>query len=449
MKGYADNSLLVQEKFLASSGVTTDSRKVRPGEMFFALRGERFDGNDYAEQVVDAGALCAVVERGSRVSEKVYLGELDPQVFIVVEDSLTALQHLARWHRLRFDIPVIALTGTNGKTTTKELVNAVLSTKYRTVATTGNLNNHIGVPLTLLRITADTQMAVIEMGASAPGEIETLVNIARPTHGLITNVGKAHLHGFGSFEGVCRTKGELYDFLWKNGGTAFYNVDNPHLREMISSRYGIMTVKYGREYEGWRVSRATAGRPFLSARNGWKRLGTRLVGEYNIDNALAALSVGARFGVPFAAAVRALKAYAPSNSRSQMKVTSSNTLILDTYNANPTSMRSSVENFSRTNFPHKVLILGDMLELGEESFREHSAIVALVRSITAERVFLVGREFGACASDDDIAGGNTDISFFSSAEELSGCLKRTPLKGRTILIKGSNGMHLGALEEVL
>jgi len=448
MKGYADNSLLLREKFLASTGVTTDSRNVLPGQMFFALKGERFDGNEFAEQVVASGASCAVVERGSRVSEKVYGGELDPEVFIVVQDSLAAMQQLALWHRLRFDIPVIALTGTNGKTTTKELVNAVLSTGYKTVATRGNLNNHIGVPLTLFRIGADTQMAVIEMGASAPGEIETLVNIARPTHGLITNVGKAHLHGFGSFEGVCRTKGELYDFLCRNGGTAFYNVDNPHLREMVAARVGMVTVKYGRELEGWTVSRATARRPFLCAHNGWKRIQTQLVGGYNIDNALAALSVGTRFGISFAAAARALKAYTPSNSRSQMKVTSSNTLILDTYNANPTSMRTSVENFSRTDFPHKVLILGDMLELGSESYGEHSAIVSLVRGITADRVFLVGKEFGACSVEEDIAGGN-NISFFPSAEELSTYLQSMPLKGKTILVKGSNGMHLGGLETVL
>lgn len=390
MKGYKDNSLLLQEKLVASTGVTTDSRKVRPGEMFFALKGERFDGNEFAEAVVASGALCAVVDRESAVGEKVFCGELDSDKFIVVEDSLAAMQKLATWHRMRFDIPVIGLTGTNGKTTTKELVNAVLSTKFSTVATIGNLNNHIGVPLTLFRINDDTQCAVIEMGASHPGEIALLAEIARPTHGLITNVGKAHLEGFGSFEGVCRTKGELYDFLWKSGGTAFYNVDNLYMREMIQQRVGMVTVKYGKELEGWRISKTDTRRPYLSARNGWKRVHTQLIGGYNIDNVLAALCVGIRMGIPFTTAARAISGYVPSNSRSQLKDTGRNTLILDTYNANPTSMRTSVENFAKTAFRHKVLILGDMLELGSESASEHRAIVELASGIGAEQVFFVG-----------------------------------------------------------
>lgn len=447
MKGYRDNSLLLQEKLLVSTGVTTDSRKVQPGQMFFALKGENFDGNEFAEAVVAAGALCAVVDRGSAVSEKVYNGELDPDVFIVVDDSLAAMQRLATWHRLRFDIPVIGLTGTNGKTTTKELVNAVLSTRYRTVATQGNLNNRIGVPLTLFRINKDTQIAVIEIGADSPGDIALLAETVRPTCGLITNVGKAHLQGFGSFEGVCRAKGELYDYLWKSGGTAFYNVDNSYLRDMTARRYGMKTVKYGRELEGWKVSRTDSRRPYLSAYNGWKRVHTKLVGSYNIDNVLAALCIGSRFGVPFSTAARAIAGFAPSNSRSQLKETGRNTLILDTYNANPTSMRTSVENFSHAAFKRKVMILGDMLELGTESAAEHRSIAELAASVVAEKVYLVGSEFGGCR---DAVGTARDVCFFNSAEELQSYLTNGhPLSGMTILIKGSNGMHLGSLEQVL
>ncbi|MBQ0006905.1 MAG: UDP-N-acetylmuramoyl-tripeptide--D-alanyl-D-alanine ligase [Alistipes sp.] len=436
----------MQEKLVVSTGVTTDSRKVRPGEMFFALKGERFDGNEFAEAVVEAGALCAVVDRESAVGEKVYCGELDSERFIVVDDSLAAMQKLATWHRMRFDIPVIGLTGTNGKTTTKELVNAVLSTKFRTVATMGNLNNHIGVPLTLFRIDDDTQCAVIEMGASHPGEIALLAEIARPTHGLITNVGKAHLEGFGSFKGVCRTKGELYDFLWKSGGTAFYNVDNPYLREMTQQRVGMVTVKYGKELDGWRVSRTDARHPYLSVYNGWKRIHTQLVGGYNVDNVLAALCVGVRMGIPFSTAARAIAGYSPSNSRSQLKDTGRNILILDTYNANPTSMRTSVENFAGTVFKHKVLILGDMLELGAESAAEHRAIVELASGIGAEQVYFVGTEFSGCR---DAVNGQDNVSFFSSAEELASYIKKGhPFSGMTIFIKGSNGMRLSSLEQL-
>jgi len=432
---------------MASTGVTTDSRKVLPGQMFFALKGEKFDGNEFAEAVVASGALCAVVDRGSAVSEKVYNGELDPDVFIVVDDSLTAMQKLSTWHRLRFDIPVIGLTGTNGKTTTKELVNAVLSTRYRTVATQGNLNNRIGVPLTLFRINRDTQMAVIEMGADSPGDIALLAETVRPTCGLITNVGKAHLQGFGSFEGVCRAKGELYDYLWKSGGTVFYNVDNPYLRDMTAMRFGLNTVKYGRELEGWKVCRTDTRRPYLSAHNGWKRVHTQLVGGYNIDNVLAALCVGARFGVPFSTAARAIAGYAPSNSRSQLKETGKNTLILDTYNANPTSMRTSVENFANTAFRHKVMILGDMLELGSESYAEHKAIVEFACGVGAEQIFFVGGEFGACRN---VWGRSGNVSFFNTADDLGAYIRNGhPVSGMTILIKGSNGMHLGFLEQVL
>lgn len=446
MKLYKDNTLLLQSLLTRCKGVSIDSRKTRPGEIFFAFRGERVDGNDFAEDVVARGALCAVVERGSAISEKVFAGEADENKFIVVENVLKTMQELAQWHRKRFDIPVVGITGTNGKTTTKELVTAVLSQKYKVTATEGNLNNAIGVPLTLFRINEDTKVAVIEMGASERGSIALLCEIARPTCGLITGVGKAHLSGFGSFEGVKAAKGELYDYLWRAGGTVLYNVDDENLRQMVASRYGVHTVKYGRRLEGWTVSCATVMRPFLSAHKERRYIRTNLLGEYNIDNALAAIAVGKFLRVSFAAATRAIRAYHPVNNRSQLMKTGKNTLILDTYNANPTSMRISVTNFVSTSFPHKVLILGDMLELGNDSAAEHAAIMDLLSAsaVSVEKVFLVGSEFGKAAADRK---GKYEL--FPDVNVLKERLNSAPLSGKTVFVKGSNSIRLQTLVEVL
>ncbi len=423
-----------------SSGVTTDSRNASQGKIFIALKGDNFDGNDFAEKAVAQGALGAVVSSDSAIGRKVLAGhkDIEPERYIVVEDTLKELQDLARRHRQQFDIPVIALTGTNGKTTTKELVTAVLSSKYRVTATEGNLNNHIGVPLTLLRITSDTELAVIEMGASAPGEIKTLVDIALPSFGLITNVGKAHLEGFGSLEGVKKTKGELYDFLCYYRGTAFYNSDNEDICEMVRMRGGIQTIPYGVHRDHVEILPVTSSQPFLRMKSDEGMVTTHLIGSYNADNVLAALCVGRYFEVPFSAAASAIEDYSPSNHRSQLLKTSHNLLVMDTYNANPTSMRTSLDNFQQSLFDHKVLILGDMRELGKESLAEHREIVKMVQGMDVEQLFYVGDEFGSVVD-----------SGYPSVEGLIEYFALHPIEGKTILIKGSHSVGLQKLTGIL
>ena len=421
------------------SGVTTDSRAIEEGSMFFALKGEKFDGNDYAMKALEAGAKFAIVDRptldGANIKGRRYC--------IVVENVLNTLQKLAAYHREQFEIPVIGITGTNGKTTTKELINAVLSEKYRTVATKGNFNNHIGVPLTLLGIKDKTEIAIVEMGASAPGEINSLVKIAKPTCGIVTNVGKAHLLGFGSFEVIKKTKGELYDFLRQKGGTAFYNADNKVLQEMVSSRNGLVTRKFGVELQGASVLPVSAGNPFLRIKlaNG-VTVSTKLVGSYNADNVMAALCVAEHFGVNDKKAIEAIENYQPSNDRSQMVKTASNCLIVDTYNANPTSMNAALDNFMSTSFEGKMLILGDMLELGDASLSEHVEVLEKAQ-ICASEIIVVGDEFSKAAR------GGLNVQCFPDVDALREYISANPVKGRTILIKGSHGMHLERLTEVL
>lgn len=425
------------------TGITTDSRAVKEGNMFFALKGGKFDGNDFAVKALHDGARYAVVDRVSLEGET-YKGAK----CILVENVLVALQKLSSYHRSRFDIPVVGITGTNGKTTTKELVAAVLSRKFNTVCTQGNFNNHIGVPLTLLRINEKTEAAVVEIGASAPGEIEALVNIAKPTCGLITNVGKAHLQGFGSFEGVKKAKGEMYDYLRQKGGTAFYNCDNPHLCEMVRYRQGLATCRYGANYQNVEKIAPTLDNPFLRmnvpSAASVITVNTRLVGDYNADNVLAAMCVGNYFEVPLTQVVDAIESYSPSNNRSQFVRTKDNTLIIDAYNANPSSMEASLSNFERIEFSDKTLILGDMLELGADSAAEHCKALQKAVSICGS-VYLVGGEFKKAAA----AVGASSVKTFDDAEMLKAFLKEQPLKGRTILIKGSNGMHLQEISEAL
>ncbi|MDD2594849.1 MAG: UDP-N-acetylmuramoyl-tripeptide--D-alanyl-D-alanine ligase [Bacteroidales bacterium] len=434
------------------SGITTDSRNITENVMFFALKGDKFDGNDFAIDALKAGAKYAVVDRPALADEdSCRSGRL-----IIVPDVLKTLQLLASYHRNQFDIPVIAITGTNGKTTTKELVNAVLSTKYNVVATQGNLNNHIGVPLTLFRLNSETQIAVVEMGASAPGEIKSSVETAHPGYGLVSNVGKAHLLGFGSFDGVKKTKGELYDYLQQHNGVAFYNEDNPHLREMISERNLKNTVKYGLNYSKSKILAVSADSPFLRVQLSLSGdtsildeaaeqtiVNTHLVGGYNADNLLAALCVGRYFNVPLKDAVRAIENYIPSNNRSQMVRTSGNLLIVDAYNANPTSMRASLDNFSNTEFQNKTLILGDMLELGADSTQEHKTILEAALRVCdkSDNIFLVGREFKKAAEESSCS----NIKLFSDSEALKTYFEAHPLVGRTILVKGSNGIRLEKL----
>ena len=433
------------EWFKQCSGVTTDSRDIRPGVMFFALKGERFDGNDFALQALEAGARYAVVDRPTLAGTRV--GRGGRRRCIVVENVLSSLQQLAAWHRSRFDIPVIGITGTNGKTTTKELVSAVLERRFNTVSTRGNFNNHIGLPLTLLSMDGKTRMCVVEMGASNPGEIALLASLARPTCGIVTNVGHAHLEGFGSFERIKKTKGELYDFLRQSGGLVFYNADNPLLGEMLSARSGLRTLAYGVRHEGAEVLPVTMEEPFLRLRirPDGPVAQTSLMGSYNADNVLAALCVARHFSVPEADALAAVAAYIPQNDRSQLVRTQHNVLIVDAYNANPTSMRTALDSFAASGFPDRTVILGDMLELGAVSEQEHRDIAQRAMEV-AETVFLAGGEFSAASASLQADGR---MRLFPDTDALRAFLQENPLSGRTILVKGSHGMHLERLRELL
>lgn len=417
--------------FLQHPQVTTDSRKCMPGSIFFALKGANFNGNAYARKALEQGCAYAVVD------EEIYAD--DPRV-LLVEDVLVTLQKLANYHRRALNIPIIGITGTNGKTTTKELLAAVLSEKYMVWATQGNLNNQIGVPLTLLQLTEAHQMAIIEMGASHPGDIKELVEIAEPDFGLITNIGKAHLLGFGSFEGVIRTKGELYDFLRQHpSGLIFLNDENIHLKQIAE---GLNQVVYGRPSEATRV--AVNGEivdcaPFLRFRwreglSEWHEVQTQLIGSYNLDNMLAAITIGLHFGVSTELIDSALAGYVPRNNRSQLTETSKNKLIVDAYNANPTSMMAALVNFRDMAVSPKMVILGDMKELGESSLDEHKRIVHFLAEMKLEEIWLVGNEFRTVALDG--------MCCFENVEEVREVLAHEVPTGYYILIKGSNSMKL-------
>ena len=455
------NIVEIYSRFKECGCVTTDTRTLKGGEMFFALKGENFDGNEYAMKALELGAAYAVVNASSAA------GNTDDPRLIKVEDTLATLQELARWHRsMTFvdgkPLTVIALTGTNGKTTTKELIREVLSKRYRVTATEGNLNNSIGVPLTLLKINSDTQIAVIEMGASHPGDIRELVNIALPNFGLITNVGKAHLLGFGSFEGVKQTKGELYDYLRRTADKIFLNVDNPHLCAMAAERSMqhdserpdcSLVIPYGLGYAHAQVLPSSPENPFLRiavpvAEGESVTIATNLVGSYNADNVMAAIAVGCHFGVSFDEAVGAIEAYVPSNNRSQMIRTSRNTLIVDAYNANPTSMEAALGNFATVESDQKIAALGDMLELGDESLAEHVRIAAMALDLGLQRVCFVGAEFAkALATFEDLPADKV-ISFDTSAE-LADWFTANPCQGSIILIKGSRGTRMEKVIAVL
>ena len=426
--------------------MTTDTRTLKGGEMFFALKGENFDGNEYALKALELGARYAVVNASAEVA-----ASDDPRL-VKVADTLKTLQELARWHRSMVfvdgkHLPVVALTGTNGKTTTKELVRAVLSSKYNVTATEGNLNNSIGVPLTLLKVDAATQIAVVEMGASHPGDIKELVDIACPNYGLITNVGKAHLLGFGSFEGVKATKGELYDYLRRTADKAFINVDNPHLCQMASDRNmqhdpersESLLIPYGLEYQGAKVLSSSEEHPFLRIELEGLTINTNLVGSYNADNVMAAIAVGKQFGVTLEEAVKAIEAYVPSNNRSQMTRTTKNTLIVDAYNANPTSMDAALTNFSNVRAAVKIALLGDMLELGEDSYEEHVTVIKKALESDLETVCFVGTEFGKAL---DSVPESAKVKWFVDSQSLADWLAQQNVSGATILIKGSRGTRM-------
>ena len=417
----------IYELYQSHPCVTTDTRNCPNDSIFFALKGSSFNGNEFAAKSLEMGCSYAFVD------EPQYA---DGNRIFLVADCLATLQQLARYHRERLGIKIVGITGTNGKTTTKELVSTVLSKKYNTLYTQGNFNNHIGVPLTLLRLNKSHEMAVVEMGANHPGEIKTLVEIVRPDYGLITNVGKAHLEGFGSFEGVIRTKGELYDFLRLHDGMAFLNYDNEHLRKISN---GLSLFKYGTS-ESYDVSAQLIGAdPFLSL--SWKgnRIDSHLIGSYNFENMMAAIAVGTYFGVAEQDIVAALGEYVPQNNRSQLKETSRNRLIVDAYNANPTSMTASLTNFLGMNCDKKMLILGDMKELGAESRAEHQRIADMLRGKDVHAFLL-----GPCFMETD-----TDCPKFASTEDFALWLKEHSIEGFTILIKGSNSMKLTTLVDLL
>lgn len=434
--------------FKECSGVTTDSRNISGGELFFALKGENFDGNDYAVKALESGAAYAVVSEDSQDRILSAAGSLCDRI-IPVRNTLETLQALARYHRsMTFvngkPLTVIGLTGTNGKTTTKELIRAVLSVRYNVTATEGNLNNSIGVPLTLLKIDDRTEIAVVEMGASHPGDIKELVSVCLPNYGLITNVGKAHLLGFGSLEGVMKAKGELYDYIQRTADKAFLNADNPLLCRMASERPDLQVIPYGVAYSGTEILPSSPEKPFLRMRipsaDGKIEVTTALVGAYNADNVMAALAVGAEFGISTEDAAAAIGKYVPANNRSQMTDTGKNVLILDAYNANPTSMEAALDNFSAMESEHKAVMLGNMLELGTDSVQEHVNVIRKLEKMNLDAVYLVGEEFEKALSGVAVSDGN--VLSFRDSDALAAYLAENALSGFTILVKGSRGSRM-------
>ena len=448
--------------------ITTDSRGCPEGSIFLALKGASFNGNQFALQALEKGCSYAIVDeditptpntpRNATLSEREHL--------IKVDDCLQTFKDLAREHRRQFEIPVIGITGTNGKTTTKELIRAVLSECYNVMATEGNFNNDVGVPKTLFRLNERTDIAVVEMGASHPGDIKTLVETAEPTCGLITNVGRAHLLGFGSFEGVCQTKGELYDYLVSHDCPIFVNRDNEHLMKMVHDSWLKVhgdrpdLYYYGQSdnedilIRGEVVSCA----PFLKFRwreqdhaagyqSEWMEVQTHLIGAYNLDNMLAAIIVGYVNDVPFEQINHALENYVPTNNRSQMTETEHNHLIVDAYNANPTSMAAAIDNFRLVEADRKMAILGMMGELGAVSVEEHQKLVDLLREAHFDQVWLVGDEFEKALAN--VQHSTFNVQCFHDVEEVKAAIARQQPQHRFILIKGSNSVKLFQLPELL
>ena len=418
--------------FIHNPQITTDSRNCPKGSIFFALKGDKFDGNQYAGKALASGCVYAVID-----NPDYYIGERT----ILVDNVLKTLQQLAHHHRKVLGLPIIGITGTNGKTTTKELLAAVLSTKFNLLYTEGNFNNHIGVPLTLLRLTHDHEMAVIEMGASHPGDIKELVDIVHPNYGIITNVGRAHLEGFGSFEGVIRTKGELYDYIRRSKGKIFIKKENEYLQSIAK---GIEQITYGNGDDAFASGQVVSCDPFLVFN--WKQQGklhtveTHMIGSYNLDNVLAAVAVGRFFKIPAERISRAIAAYEPTNNRSQFKKTDNNELIIDAYDANPSSMKVALDNFITMPVQPKAIILGDMRELGPTSDELHAEVVEQIKKGQFDKVFLCGEHFSKVGKE---------FSPFATTEAMVEELRKQPLKGYHILIKGSHSMGLEKLADIL
>ena len=415
----------LHQMFLRSNGVCIDTRKILKNSIFFALNGKNFNGNEFAKTALENGCNYAVID------EKEFQ---EDERFILVDDVLNCLQQLSNFHRKKLKCPVIGITGTNGKTTTKELIFAVLNRKYKTVATLGNLNNHIGVPLTLLSTPLETEMLIVEMGANHPGEINFLSEITQPNFGIITNIGKAHLEGFGGYEGVIKTKSELYKYIEKTNGKLFVNSDDDLLLSLskFSER-----IKYGENSE------LISANPFLEFHFKNTHISTNLIGSYNFYNLAEACSVGDFFGVSIDNCKLAIESYIPSNNRSQVeKSEKGNTLILDAYNANPSSMLVAIESFEQIKAKNKIAILGDMLELGDDSLKEHQLITEELVKRNFHQVFFVGNEFRQTID-------NFNFLYFENTNKLRNWIQNNPIKNSTVLLKGSRGIRLESLIEFL
>ncbi len=420
------------QKYLEAGKISIDTRQITPGSVFFALKGDKFNANEFAAEALIKGARYAVVDDERFVKEERY---------ILVEDSLVALQNLAKHHRSQLKIPIIGLTGSNGKTTTKELVNAVLSKKFKTFATKGNLNNHIGVPLTILSIDKSSEIAVIEMGANHVGEIALLSSIANPTHGFITNIGKAHIGTFGGFENIIRGKSELYQHLISNNGIVFINSQNPILSNMAKRFKATLLYPAVGDYYSCELIESD---PFvkIKAENN-EIVQTQMIGAYNFENIAAALCVGKYFEVNAKLANKAVAEYVPGNMRSQFLKKESNTIILDAYNANPSSMQAAIDNLASMKALKKVVILGDMFELEEEAEKEHRNLGRLLKEKKFDRVYLCGKLMRSAKAEF------SDALLFESKDLLIEELKRNPLKDSTILVKASRGIGLETVVEVI
>lgn len=418
----------IYQIFKSCRSVSTDSRIIQSGSIFFALKGDNFDGNKFVETAINNGCIAAVTSNKNLADE---------QKIFYVPDTLKELQNLANYHRRKLKIPIIAITGTNGKTTTKELISAVLAQKIRVSYTGGNKNNHIGVPLTLLSMNHTVDIGVVEMGANHVGEIKTLCEIAEPDYGIITNIGKAHLEGFGSLEGVKKTKGELYNYLKQKNAVIFHNTDNPILTELLGN---YSAIGYGTKDNNFCIGQYTE--IALHAGIKWKSgnesglAKSNLFGDYNFENILAAITIGTYFNVPGTAIDSAISCYYPRNNRSQLVKTSRNSLILDFYNANPTSMEAAINNFhNHIQDKNKSLILGDMLELGNDSIEEHKKLLDLIEEKGLKKAFLIGNIFWNFKDD-------YDFNFFRTVEEFASHIVKHPEIGKFFLIKGSRGIKL-------
>ncbi len=408
--------------FIKSDGAITDTRKIKKNTLFFALKGENFNGNSFAEEALKKGASHAIID-----DEKY---NTNPNT-ILVDDVLQTLQKLANYHRQKLNIPIISLTGSNGKTTTKELINAVLSQKYNTVATQGNLNNHIGVPLTLLSMTQKTEIGIVEMGANHQKEIAFLANITNPNYGVITNFGKAHIEGFKGIKGVIKGKSELYDYLIKNQQFIFYNLDDAIQTQKLNTYPN--KKSFGQTTNADITIKFLSANPFVTLSCNDEVIQTQLIGSYNFTNIAIAITIGNYFNVPQENIKKAIENYVPSNNRSQLIAKNSNTIILDAYNANPTSMKAALDNFANLPDNNKIAFLGDMFELGKDALKEHQDIALYAEKLGLEDTFLIGENF---------YNVKTNLKKYKNLNELVIFLKNISLKNKTILIKGSRGMTL-------